>query len=200
MNRLVLLDNEAVQALGDRAHRKHAPGVPADARLVSLKQIGEESLLFLRYEARLEDAGRGSRGDNGGSERQAVALARLLKGDDSVDVSVAVLNNEGPLRADVEPTWLTTQILGQVLATIRRDLGASTGDDPPDVTDLAPIIEVLTADLRASALADGIPDEDVDVVLELLVDRYRAWFAFLLGARRATVPPPPRRLRPSRWC
>ena len=44
-------------------------------------------------------------------------------------------------------------------------------------------------------MADGIPDEDVDVVLELLVDRYRAWFAFLLGARRATVPPPPRRLR-----
>ena len=52
-----------------RAHRKHAPGVPADARVVRLKQIGEESLLFLRYEARLDDAGRGGRGDNGGSER-----------------------------------------------------------------------------------------------------------------------------------
>jgi glycosyltransferase involved in cell wall biosynthesis len=39
---------------------------------------------------------------NGGSERQAVELTRLLKHDGSVEVSVAVLNNEGPLRDEVE--------------------------------------------------------------------------------------------------
>jgi len=39
---------------------------------------------------------------NGGSERQAVGLTRLLKDDASVDVSVAVLNNEGSLKSEVE--------------------------------------------------------------------------------------------------
>lgn len=39
---------------------------------------------------------------NGGSERQAVNLTRLLKDDATVDVSVAVLNNEGSLRLEVE--------------------------------------------------------------------------------------------------
>ena len=40
--------------------------------------------------------------NNGGSERQAVSLTRLLKEEGSVDVSVAVLNNEGSLRSEVE--------------------------------------------------------------------------------------------------
>jgi glycosyltransferase involved in cell wall biosynthesis len=39
---------------------------------------------------------------NGGSERQAIELTRLLKDEGSVDVSIAVLNNEGSLRAEVE--------------------------------------------------------------------------------------------------
>ena len=39
---------------------------------------------------------------NGGSERQAVNLTRLLKDDATVDVSVAVLNNEGSLRSEVD--------------------------------------------------------------------------------------------------
>jgi len=38
---------------------------------------------------------------SGGSEKQAVALTRLLKKDATVDVSVAVLNNEGSLKAEV---------------------------------------------------------------------------------------------------
>jgi len=42
----------------------------------------------------------------GGSERQAVQLTRLLKGDGSHDVYVATLNNEGVLRADVEALGL----------------------------------------------------------------------------------------------
>lgn len=43
---------------------------------------------------------------NGGSERQAVGLTRLLKDEGSFDVSVAVLNDEGPLREDVEQLGL----------------------------------------------------------------------------------------------
>ena len=39
---------------------------------------------------------------NGGSERQAVSLTRLLKEDASVDVSVAVLKNEGSLRREID--------------------------------------------------------------------------------------------------
>jgi glycosyltransferase involved in cell wall biosynthesis len=39
---------------------------------------------------------------NGGSERQAVGLTRLLKEDASVAVSVAVLNNEGSLRPEID--------------------------------------------------------------------------------------------------
>ena len=39
---------------------------------------------------------------NGGSERQAVNLTRLLKDDATVDVSMAVLNNEGSLRSEVD--------------------------------------------------------------------------------------------------
>jgi glycosyltransferase involved in cell wall biosynthesis len=39
---------------------------------------------------------------NGGSERQAIALTRLLKDEGSVDVSLAVLTNEGSLKGEVE--------------------------------------------------------------------------------------------------
>ena len=39
-----------------RAHRKHLPAAPPDARVVREKRIGEESLLFLRYGLRAEDA------------------------------------------------------------------------------------------------------------------------------------------------
>lgn len=40
--------------------------------------------------------------NQGGSERQAVGLTRLLARDGSVNVSVATLNREGPLLADIE--------------------------------------------------------------------------------------------------
>ena len=43
---------------------------------------------------------------NGGSERQAVALTRLLREEGSYEVLVAVLRNEGPLRAELERTGI----------------------------------------------------------------------------------------------
>ncbi len=44
--------------------------------------------------------------NQGGSERQAVALARLLKNEGTYDVFVATLNNEGVLRGDIEAIGL----------------------------------------------------------------------------------------------
>ena len=44
----------------------------------------------------------------GGSERQAVQLTRLLREDESVDVYLACLNNEGVLRKEVEEIGFTT--------------------------------------------------------------------------------------------
>lgn len=45
--------------------------------------------------------------NQGGSERQAVALTRLLKTEGTFDVSVAVLDREGILRGEVEKLGLT---------------------------------------------------------------------------------------------
>src|SRR5205814_2007421 len=42
----------------------------------------------------------------GGSERQAVALTRMLKTDDSFDVFAATLNNEGVLKDEIEALGL----------------------------------------------------------------------------------------------
>lgn len=45
--------------------------------------------------------------NSGGSERQAVQLARLFKDDDSVNLNVATLNREGPLLPEIEKLALT---------------------------------------------------------------------------------------------
>lgn len=95
------------------------------------------------------------------------------------------------------PTWPDDELIGQILAKIRADLGAETRSAAEtsaglDLSGTAPesliAMEVLLrADLHALAAAHGL-DPDSGPMRELL-GRFRGWLGFLLSARSALRSP-----------
>ncbi|MCA2183611.1 hypothetical protein [Nonomuraea cavernae] len=88
----------------------------------------------------------------------------------------------------VEPTWLTTDLIGQELANLRTSLGA-TGDPPAEITP-ASVLQTLTGDLVTKLAAEGMPESEIDTCVTMLTDRYAAWFGFLFATAEAAVPTP----------
>ncbi|MEV0589964.1 hypothetical protein [Nonomuraea cavernae] len=98
------------------------------------------------------------------------------------------LGEDPPQVVLVEPTWLTTDLIGQELANLRTSLGA-TGDPPAEITP-ASVLKTLTGDLVTKLAAEGMPEAEVDTCVTMLTDRYEAWFGFLFSTADAAVPTP----------
>ncbi|QYC44245.1 hypothetical protein Nocox_33375 [Nonomuraea coxensis DSM 45129] len=94
----------------------------------------------------------------------------------------------------VEPTWPTTEEIGQELAHLRTTLGAGPGGAPAEITRDS-VLAVLRADLVTKLTADGIPESELETCVDLLSGRYRAWFDFLFATAEAATPAPARPVR-----
>lgn len=105
----------------------------------------------------------------------ALRIAELLAAERPVAVTL------------LRPTWPGLDTIAGMLATVRAELGTSTGP-PPELTGapatvLAGIDQLLQAELRALAERHGL-DPGSGPLLEL-AERYRGWFGYLLAAQDA---------------
>ncbi|GAA0443969.1 hypothetical protein Acor_27300 [Acrocarpospora corrugata] len=88
----------------------------------------------------------------------------------------------------VEPTWLTTDMIGQELANLRAGLG--TSGEPPAEISPASVLGTLTGDLTGKLAAEGMSEAEVETCVSMLTLRYDAWFGFLFATEKAAVPMP----------
>ena len=93
-----------------------------------------------------------------------------------------------PAVALVEPTRVTGEHLRAELDRVRSGLGAG-GPLPAELTEEA-VLATLESDLVAKLRADGLPEEDVELCVGMLVERYRSWFGFLFAALGTPLPTP----------
>jgi len=91
----------------------------------------------------------------------------------------------------VEPTWVSTQTIQAELTALRSGLGVpDSGPDLPRPLSTRAIAELLRRDIVAALRADGLRDDEVHDAAELLVQRYRRWFAFLVATVHTPIPTP----------
>lgn len=94
----------------------------------------------------------------------------------------------GPRVVLLEPTWLTPDLIRADAAAIRATLGATAREDYEGELSLPEIMDWLRQALITRLRADGLPEEDLDMCVVMLSDRYRAWFGFLLHTLDTPVP------------
>jgi hypothetical protein len=110
--------------------------------------------------------------------------------------ALAVRGHPAPETVLVEPTWVTPAHIAADLANVRTSLGAADPCSVADPTDLAAVLHAVRTDLRASFLHSGLAtrraEDEAELIVELLLPRYQAWFSYLIGVERAALPPPGR--------
>ncbi|NUR32106.1 MAG: hypothetical protein HOV83_40725 [Catenulispora sp.] len=124
-------------------------------------------------------------------ERLESAPAAVLGYCGAATLALEIAGRLGDLQIVlVEPTWPTTDLIGLELAHLRGTLGAS-GAPPAEITRDS-VLATLTGDLTTKLAAEGMPESELDTSVEMLTDRYRAWFVLLFATAEAAVPTPAR--------
>lgn len=84
----------------------------------------------------------------------------------------------------VEPSWLTPDL-------VRRDVDALSGAESGSYQgplDLASIMPELRGPLERKLRDEGVEEEEIELCVDLMTERLRAWFTFLTAAERAEAP------------
>jgi len=84
----------------------------------------------------------------------------------------------------VEPSWLTPDL-------VRRDVDALAGADPGTYQgplELGSIIPELRGPLERKLRDEGVEAADIELCVDIMAERLRAWFTFLATAEAADVP------------
>jgi hypothetical protein len=82
----------------------------------------------------------------------------------------------------VEPTWPTDKL-------IRLDAAALGGEGGyQGAVERDGILAALAGPLALRMREDGLDEDEIELCVALLMERYRAWFDFLFAARDAVVP------------
>jgi len=84
----------------------------------------------------------------------------------------------------VEPSWLTPDL-------VRRDVDALAGADPGTYQgplDLGSILPELRGPLENKLRDEGVEAEEIELCVDIMSERLRAWFTFLAVAEAADVP------------
>jgi hypothetical protein len=126
-------------------------------------------------------------------DRQGIRPAKLVGNCSAAALALLVAERlytagQQPEVVLVEPTWITDDHLRADITRVRQGLGAD-GPVPPELTREA-VLATLEADLVAKLRADGLPEEDVELCLGMLLERYVSWFGFLFETRHTPVPTP----------
>lgn len=110
---------------------------------------------------------------------------------------LTVPDSPGPRVILVEPSWLTPDLVRADAAGIRASLDATAREDFRGELSIEPVMDWLRLALVSRLRADGLPEDDIDLCLGMLSDRYRAWFTFLLQTLNTPIPPAYGRTRSS---
>jgi len=100
---------------------------------------------------------------------------------------VAELESRGLRRPPVilvEPSWLTPEL-------VRRDVDALSGAAEGTYQgslELESIIAELRGPLERKLLSEGVEPADLELCVDIMSERQRAWFRFLAAAEQAQVP------------
>jgi hypothetical protein len=100
-------------------------------------------------------------------------------------------NGRRPALALVDPIWPDPSLILADLAEALASLDAADSAlsiDP--ALDLPSVLAVLRRELGRKLAADGTPDEEIDLCIDLMLGRYEAWFGFLFATMRTPVPEP----------
>ncbi|WP_165845490.1 hypothetical protein [Streptacidiphilus pinicola] len=84
----------------------------------------------------------------------------------------------------VEPSWLTPEL-------VRRDVDALSGSEfgtYQGPADLSSIMPELRGPLERKLRDEGVDEEEIDLCVDIMAERLRAWFTFLVAAESADVP------------
>jgi hypothetical protein len=90
----------------------------------------------------------------------------------------------------VDPTWVDDGEVRTAVSSVRTALGLPHGAALADVSSVPSIMSALSADLVRKLIADGLDDEERELVLPMLEQQLAAWFGFLVATRSATIPDP----------
>jgi pimeloyl-ACP methyl ester carboxylesterase len=90
----------------------------------------------------------------------------------------------------VEPSWLTPDLIGAEAQGLRATLGAPDGPGIgfAEPLTLSAVVDTLHADLVRKFTAEGLSDDELDMCVSLMVERYRAWFGFLFTSAETPLP------------
>ncbi|WP_153812210.1 amino acid adenylation domain-containing protein [Streptomyces sp. SUK 48] len=101
---------------------------------------------------------------------------------------LTVPGSPGPRVILVEPSWLTPDLVRADAAGIRASLETTAREDYCGELSIEAVMDWLCLALVSRLRADGLPDDDLDLCLGMLSDRYRAWFTFLLQTLDTPIP------------
>ncbi|MDQ1005773.1 hypothetical protein QFZ82_000258 [Streptomyces sp. V4I23] len=111
-----------------------------------------------------------------GASGLAMELSRELNPADGAESSIVL----------VEPTWPTMEDVLSNIAEVRSAVGAQNTWTGPLTVEA--IIGQLADDIDESLRAGGVPEPDRKVSAKIVLERYQAWFKFLLAVAE-TQPP-----------
>jgi hypothetical protein len=91
----------------------------------------------------------------------------------------------------VEPSWLTPDLIGVEAQALRAALGApeAPGTGFAEPVTLSAVVDTLHADLLRKFTAEGLSGDELDMCVDLMIERYRAWFGFLFTTAATSLPP-----------
>ena len=98
-----------------------------------------------------------------------------------------------PRLALVDPTWPNPPLIAADLAEALASLDAAPTADAVAM-DLPSVLAVLRDQLGRKLAADGTPDEEIELCVDLMLDRYQAWFGLLFATLGTPVPEPAERV------
>ncbi|WP_329352984.1 amino acid adenylation domain-containing protein [Streptomyces sp. NBC_01261] len=94
----------------------------------------------------------------------------------------------GPRLVLVEPSWPTPRSVRADADGIRASLGLATPETYDGELTLEGVIDWLRPAVAAKLRAEGLPEDELDLCVGMLSERYRAWFTFLLHTLATPVP------------
>lgn len=93
----------------------------------------------------------------------------------------------------IDPAFVTRTEIERNLRAIRESLDADLDHAPPRLESVTDVLLVLRGDLTRHFRSQKVPDEEIELCVDLMLRRYEHWFGFLFESMR-TLPPAPSRV------
>ncbi len=90
----------------------------------------------------------------------------------------------------VNPSLVDDELIAASFAEMQESLGTQPAPGLPGPLDLDPMLAALAGQIAEKLAAEQLDQEELELMSEVLIERYAHWLGFLLASRDAEVQPP----------